>query len=73
VDLNYTSGSQGSAEILTFVGEPDRPDDMNVGINWLSPTHLELTYKGHPAVEFQAVKCRGVEIVTRGLNGPASK
>lgn len=71
VDLNYTSGSQGSAEILTFVGEPDRPDDMNVGINWLGPTHLELTYKGHPTIEFQAVKCRGVEIVTRSVNGPA--
>jgi len=73
VDLNYTSGHQSSAEILTFVGGPEEPDGMNVGINWLSPTHLELTYKGHPTVEFQAVKCRGVDIVTRGVNGTAAK
>jgi hypothetical protein len=71
VDLNYVSGSQSSAEILTFVGEPSEPDAMNVGINWSDPTHLELTYKGHPTIEFQAVKCRGVDIVTRELDGAA--
>lgn len=73
VDLNYTSGHQNSSEILTFVGGPDGPDGMNVGINWLSPTQLELTYKGNPSIEFQAVKCRGVDIITREADRRAAR
>ena len=65
VDLNYTSGHQSSSEILTFVDGSDEPDGMNVAIKWLSPTQLELSYKGHPTIEFQAVKCRGIDISTR--------
>jgi hypothetical protein len=73
VDLNYTSGHQSSAEILTFVGGPEGPEGMNIGINWLSPTQLELTYKGHPSIEFQAVKCRGVDIITREADNRAAR
>ncbi len=67
VDLNWTTGSQGSAEILAFIPESDEPDSMSVGMNWLTPMHLELTYKGHPTFDFQAVKCRGVDITVRNL------
>jgi hypothetical protein len=73
VDLNYTSGHQDSAEIFTFVGGPDEPDGMNVGIKWLSPTQLELTYKGSPTIEFQAVKCRGVDISVREVDSRAAR
>ena len=65
VDLNYTSGHQSSSEILTFVDGSEEPDGMNVTIKWLSPTQLELSYKGHRTIEFQAVKCRGIDISTR--------
>ena len=73
VDLNYTSGHQSSSEILTFVDGPDEPDGMNVGIKWLTSTRLELTCKGHPTIEFQAVKCRGVDISTREVDNRASR
>ena len=74
VDLNYTSGHQSSSEIiLTFVDGSDGPDGMNVGIKWLSPTQLELSYKGHPTIEFQAVKCRGVDISTREADNRAAR
>ncbi|MDQ2840656.1 MAG: hypothetical protein M3Y72_06380 [Acidobacteriota bacterium] len=73
VDLNYTSGHQSSSEILTFVDGPDEPDGMNVGIKWLSPTQLELTYRGHPTIEFQAVKCYGVDISTREVDSRAAR
>jgi hypothetical protein len=73
VDLNYTSGHQSSSEILTFVDGPEEPDGMNVGIKWLSPTQLELTCKGHPTIEFQAVKCRGVDISTREVDSRAAR
>jgi RHS repeat-associated protein len=73
VDLNYTSRHQSSSEILTFVGNADGADAMDVGINWLTPTRLELTYRGHPTVEFQAVKCRGVDIITREADSRAAR
>ena len=73
VDLNYTSGHQRSSEILTFVNNADGSDGMNVGINWLSATQIELTYKGHPTIEFQAVKCRGVDIITREADTRAAR
>jgi hypothetical protein len=66
VDLNWTHGSQSPAEIFAFVDGPDQPGGMSVGIHWLTSTHLELVYKGHPTIDFQAVKCRGVDIGARG-------
>ena len=73
VDLNYTSGHQSSSEILTSTSNSDEPDAMNVGIIWLSPGLLELTYKDHPSIEFQAVKCRGVDISIRAADDRASR
>jgi hypothetical protein len=73
VDLNYTSGHQSSSEILTFVDGSDEPDGMNVTIKWLSPTQLELSYKGHPTIEFQAVKCRGIDVSTREADTRAAR
>jgi hypothetical protein len=40
---------------------------MNVGMKWLTPTRLELTYKGRRPIDFQAVKCDGVEITVRDV------
>lgn len=72
VDLNWTTGSQNSTEILTFVGDPDEPE-MSVQMKWLTPTHLDLGYKGHPTIEFQAVKCHGVDVTIRELAVAAEK
>ena len=65
VALNWTTGSQKPTVIFTFVGKPEDAGSMNVGMNWLTPTHLELTYRGHPIIEFQAVKCYRVDISIR--------
>jgi hypothetical protein len=40
-------------------------------MNWLTPTHLELTYKGRRTLDFEAVKCHGVDISVRELSGDA--
>jgi hypothetical protein len=64
--LNRTKGSQSPTIILALLA--DEPGDMDVGMNWLSQTHLELTYKGHRSIDFQAVKCHGIEISTRELS-----
>jgi hypothetical protein len=65
VYLNWTTGSQARKEILAFSGWPSESDGMKVAMSWLSPTRLELTYKGKETIDFQAVKCAGVDISVR--------
>jgi len=69
VYLNWTTGRQPKLLILAFSDGPSGPDGMKVGLNWLSPDHLELTYKGRRPLDFQAVKCYGVDISVRDLAG----
>jgi hypothetical protein len=74
IDLNWTTGSQKPAQILSLENESDALDDAKVGINWLGPSHLELTYmKGRQHIGFQAVKYAGVDISLRDLSGETSK
>jgi hypothetical protein len=58
-------------EVLLF----DHQDTRSIGIkmNWLGPSHLEVTYT-HPAqIDFQAIKCAGIEISLRDLSGGRSE
>jgi hypothetical protein len=74
VDLNWTTGSQAPTVILAFSDGRDEPgDDTAVAMNWLSPTRLELTYKRHRTIDFEAIKCHGIDISVRDVTGePAS-
>lgn len=72
VYLNWTTGSQSPTIILSFTEGPDEPGSMNVGMNWLTPKHLDLTYKGRRTLGFQAVKCHGVDISIRDLSDGTS-
>lgn len=67
VYLNWTTGSQPKMLILAF-SEGQEP---KVGINWLTPTHLEVTYRGQRTIDFQAIKYAGVEISVRDLASQA--
>jgi hypothetical protein len=69
VYLNSTTGAQHKLLILAFSDGSSGPGGMNVGMNWLTPTHLELTYKGQRPFDFQAVKCYGIDISVRDLEG----
>jgi hypothetical protein len=68
VYLNWTTGSQSPTIILFLV--PKQPGAIKVGMNWLDPTHLELTYSGHAIVDFEAVKCHSVDISVREVPMP---
>jgi len=68
VDLNWATGSQAPIIVLAFSDGSDKPGDKSVGINWLSPTRLELTYKGQRTIGFEAVKCYGVDISVRNVS-----
>jgi hypothetical protein len=68
VFLNWTTGSQSPTIILAFSEGPQVPGGMNVGMNWLTPNHLELTYQGARPLDFQAVRWHNVEISVRELS-----
>ena len=36
-------------------------------LNWISSSHLEIAYKQPASIEFQAIKCAGIEITVRTL------
>jgi hypothetical protein len=71
VYLNWAVGSQSKTLILAYSDGPTA-HDMAVQMRWLTPAHLELTYKGQRSLDFQAVKCNGVDITVRDLSSPAS-
>ena len=77
VYLKAADGSESTEEILTLVDGPIVPPSVTgVRMEWLTPTHLELTYLGGRPVAYQAVECFGVQITTREfshmINGPSS-
>ncbi len=47
-------------EILLF--SPELTDMGKVKMHWLTNTHLEVTYHGNTRIDFQAIKCAGVDI-----------
>ena len=67
VYLNWPVRSQSKTLILAYSDGPTA-QDMGVEMKWLTPTHLELTYKGQRSLDFQAVKCNGIDITTRDLS-----
>src|SRR5580704_7314722 len=61
--------SRDPVEILGLSNEGAYPSGItNVAMNWLDPSHLELTYKGHATVDFQVVKCAGIDISLRDVS-----
>jgi hypothetical protein len=68
----YMNGAKSSAppiEILELTDEFEKPDDeIRVDMEWLTPTHLELTFKGHRTLYFQAIKWADVDISLRDLS-----
>lgn len=71
VYLNWTAGSQEPTEILCLGDESDASDDVEVGMSWLTPTRLELKYRGNrQSIDFQAIKFAGVDISARDVSSP---
>jgi hypothetical protein len=67
VYLNWTTGSQAPTVILAFSDGPAEAGGMSVGMNWLTPRHLELTYKSRRVFDFQAIRCHGIDISVRDI------
>jgi len=49
--------------ILSLSNESAYPLGVTVvDMIWVTPTHLKVIYKGHATIEFQAIKCCGVDV-----------
>jgi hypothetical protein len=71
VYLRLAGGSPRRMMILQLADATADPVNTGVEINWLTPTHLELTVRGNQSIVFQAVKSDGIEISVRDLSKAA--
>lgn len=70
VFLKHTKGPTDPIEVLLFTQDAE---SIDLKMNWLTSSHLEVTYKQSAEIDFQAIKCGGVDISVRDLsNGTMS-
>ena len=67
------SSSRDRTEVLALANESAYPDGIAaIAMNWVDASHLELVYKDHARIDFQAVKCSGIDISVRNAPGNAA-
>jgi hypothetical protein len=59
-------------DILLLDYQAAYPSEANVKMIWLTPSHLEMAYNTHADINFQAVKCAGIDISVRELPSSSS-
>lgn len=68
VYLKWNKGSQPPTQVLVF---SHQYATMNLKMEWVTPTHLEVTYResgrpgDHVSLDFRVVKCAGIDISVR--------
>lgn len=65
VSLKQVKGRQDNIEIFQLSQDAVSVD---LKLSWLTPSHLEITYRQPASVDFQAVKCGGIDISVRDLS-----
>ena len=60
VQLKQSFDGAKPMDILDFDDGPESPTDMQA--HWISPSHLQITYRGNPKINFQAIKAFGLDI-----------
>ena len=82
VSLAHVNLSQAPTQVLEFAcsGPVPKPyvldnvanagGTINLNMQWVTPSHLEVTYNGHADLYFEAVKYAGIDISVRNLSNP---
>lgn len=65
VSLRQVKGRQDKIEVLQLSQDATSVD---LKLNWLTPSHLEVTYKQPASIDFQAIKCGGIDVSVRDLS-----
>lgn len=68
VSLRQVKGRQDKIEVLQL---SQNATGVDLKLSWLTPTHLEITYKQPASIDFQAIKCGGIDISVRDTSAAA--
>jgi len=60
IQLKQSFKEAKPVDVLDFDDDPEPPKDIQA--HWISPSHLQITYRGNPRINFQAVKAFGMDI-----------
>jgi hypothetical protein len=63
--LRQVKGQQDAVQVLLLSQDAASVD---LKLNWLAPSHLEITYSKPASIDFQAIRCGGVVISVRDLS-----
>lgn len=63
--LKHTKGPKEPIEVLLFTQDAK---SIDLKMSWLTPSHLEVTYKQPAEIDFQAIKCGGVDISVQDVS-----
>lgn len=67
VYLKLIDSPQPPTQVLLFSNESAYPiGSTGVHMEWLTPKHLNVTYGSHATLDFQAIKCAGIDISAVG-------
>jgi hypothetical protein len=73
VYLKEKGSAQPPVEVLGFSNDSAYPSGVtNVTMDWVTPTHLNVTYGSHATLDFQAIKCSGIDISVRDASAEMS-
>lgn len=74
VSLKRINDSRPPTQILFFShNEESNAHTINMRMHWLTSSHLNVTYNGHATLDFQAVKCAGVDISVQNLSSEMTR
>jgi hypothetical protein len=65
VYLKPIKGSQDPIQVLLFM---QNARSIDLRMNWSTSSHLEVTYRQPAVIDFQAIKCGGVDISVRDVS-----
>jgi hypothetical protein len=66
VYLQRIHGSGGAEPVLSFFNDlPPDKGGISLTIDWLTPSHLQITFNRHPDLYFQVVKYAGIDVSVR--------
>jgi hypothetical protein len=66
VSLKRVTGRQDKIEVLQLSHNVTTSIDLK--LNWLTSSHLEITYNQASSVDFQAIRAAGMDITVRNLS-----
>jgi hypothetical protein len=65
VEMKQNISNGAPVQVLEFDEGPDSVHDLKM--NWPSPNHLDITYRGDPPITFQAIKAFGKDVTVERL------